>query len=137
MTQDDTIGKILGELSSLSRDVREFSREVKDTHITIASVVTEMKSLTRRVRINEKWQDEKDDKAEATGEQNTEQLRARVRAMTKAAEDAKQAAIVAAEEVEANRRARWFSVLGKAAILVLGSTLALVGPAIASAFGLG
>lgn len=116
-------GEQLGQLlKGLGEAVRDTGRKVdnlveKVGHLETECAVTnrDVKTLSTRVGNVEKWQDDKDDKAEATGAHEKNE------ALIKAAELQKKI-----DRDAADKRKQWFDITGKALILVLGAVIALL-----------
>lgn len=88
-------------------------RELGQIGVTLAVVGERQKTFGDRLRAVESWQDGADDKAEATGQHELAELRDKVK----------------------TRRAEWLGWIGKAALLVVGSALAMAGQACQGVIG--
>lgn len=133
MTNTDATAQIIRELGKLGTASRELNKEVRDSHTAIGVVATEVKHLSHRMKVIEKWQDDKDDKAEITGEQSFAAVTIKYSKLKQLLEQERRDRQEQIVQEAADRRARWVGWIGKAALLVVGSSLAVAVPAIASA----
>ena len=93
-------------------------RELGDINTKLAVVVERQSAQARRIMAVEAWQDAADNKAEKTGEHELAKLRCELQKRQQQQKTAAQAS-----------RAAWLGWVGKAALLVMGSALAMAAPA--------
>jgi len=119
MTDAAFEGRVIAELGAIRK-------EVSDVAKSTTRIEQQQIHLESRVRTLEKWKSGQHQALTETGQHEIARLQEELRKREEAA----------LAEVQA-RRQQWKSALGKVALLVVGSFLAIVGPLVAKALGWG